>query len=139
MAATEALNLTIQAAKGLEEAHRQGIVHRDIKPANLMLDRSGVVKILDMGLARVDRFGPSKEGLTSDGLILGTVEFMAPEQALNPTLVDVRSDLYGLGCTLFFLLTGQYLYAGDSAPEILVASDQPHPSVAGFRDFRVDR
>lgn len=94
-----------QAAWGLHHANEHGIVHRDIKPGNLLLDHSGVVKILDMGLARL--FTDTADNLTQkyDETLLGTADYMAPEQAIQ-TSVDIRADIYGLGATFYFLLTG---------------------------------
>jgi eukaryotic-like serine/threonine-protein kinase len=105
-----------QAALGLQHAHEQGIVHRDIKPHNLLLSANGaVVKILDFGLARVNLAWTDdveSGSITRKGAILGTVDYMAPEQASSPHTVDVRSDLYSLGCTLYYLLTGQVPFPG---------------------------
>ena len=90
-------------------------MHRDIKPANLMLCRDGQVKLLDMGLARFhaewrgDALG--QEGLTQPGMTMGTIDYMAPEQWENSSTADIRSDIYSLGCTLFYLLTGKTPYA----------------------------
>ncbi len=99
-----------QAAFGLEHAYEQGLVHRDIKPANLMITKNGVVKILDLGLGKFraeNRFTESREAaLTQFGATMGTVDYMAPEQWENATDVDTRADIYSLGCTLFFMLTG---------------------------------
>jgi WD40 repeat protein len=98
-----------QAALGLQHAHEKGLVHRDVKPANLMLTAEGQVKVLDLGLARCDwsETGWDECGtITSAGTVMGTAEFLAPEQADDPRRADVRADLYSLGCTLYFLLTG---------------------------------
>ena len=78
-----ALSCILQAARGLEYAHRRGVVHRDIKPSNLLVDEGGTVKVLDMGLARLDSAGPKQDQLTGTGQIMGTVDFMAPEQAMD--------------------------------------------------------
>lgn len=115
-----------QAARGLEYAHRQGVIHRDIKPANLLLDKEGRVKILDMGLARIEESlgnprGQNGNGLTQTGAVMGTVDFMAPEQALDSKSADARSDVYSLGCTLFWLLSGKTPFVGDTVMKKLVA------------------
>jgi serine/threonine protein kinase len=96
-----------QAALGLQHAHEAGLVHRDIKPGNIMLDRSGVVKILDMGLARF--FHDEDDVLTKkyDDNNMGTLDYQAPEQAIDSHGVDIRADIYGLGATFFFMLTGK--------------------------------
>jgi WD40 repeat protein len=102
-----------QAALGLQHAHEQGLVHRDLKPSNLIVvpgtaNEAGVLKILDLGLARlVSGEKVEKAPLTKDGVFMGTPDFVAPEQANDPRSVDIRSDLYSLGCTFYYLLTGQ--------------------------------
>lgn len=101
-----------QVAAGLQHAWENGLVHRDVKPANLLLDRAGGVRILDLGVVRADFDG----GLTSCGdgglrQILGTVDYLAPEQAEDSSAVDCRADVYGLGATLYFLLAGQPPFA----------------------------
>lgn len=95
-----------QTAEGLEYVHRQGMIHRDIKPANLMLTKEGVVKILDLGIARIQE-GNESGGLTSAGIIMGTPDFIAPEQTRDASAVDHRADIYSLGCTFFYLLAGR--------------------------------
>lgn len=107
-----------QTALGLQYAHERGVVHRDIKPSNLMLDREGRVRILDLGLARVANSvvsDESQESLTIDGQLMGTIEYMAPEQTRDSRQVDARSDLYSLGVTLYKLLCGKSPYANSSA------------------------
>ena len=118
----QAVNFILQAARGLQYAHEQGIVHRDIKPSNLILDHNGTVKILDLGIARFQPL-PDQAGddLTKTGCVLGTVDYMPPEQALNTRLADHRADVYSLGCTLYFLLTGQPLFGGETVMERIVA------------------
>jgi serine/threonine protein kinase len=103
---TEACDLARQAALGLQYLHERGLVHRDVKPSNLMRMPDGVVKVLDLGLARWQAGGTAGEDLTGTGLVVGTPDFLAPEQFSSGATVDIRADLYGLGGTLFYLLTG---------------------------------
>jgi serine/threonine protein kinase len=107
----DACEIVRQAAAGLEHAHEHGLVHRDVKPSNLMLANDGTVKVLDLGLARLlDSPGDEAEATGSEQ-ILGSPDFMAPEQAQDSRQVDARTDLYSLGCTLYFLLTGRPPFA----------------------------
>ena len=109
----EAVGFAIQAARGLAYAHDNGIIHRDLKPGNLLLTRDGVVKLSDLGLARL--FDPNENiELTFKGCCLGTPEFMAPEQAEDASSADARSDIYSLGATLFYLLTAELPFDGSS-------------------------
>src|SRR5262249_4770137 len=115
-----------QAAVGLQHAHERGLVHRDIKPGNLMVVRPGpdeppVVKILDFGLARVESEAPQAVRLTQLGKVVGTVDYIAPEQAANARTADIRADIYSLGCTLFYLLTGKPPFSGADAVERISA------------------
>jgi len=106
-----------QAALGLQHAHERGMVHRDIKPANLILARDGkkaVVKVLDFGLAKVTSEGQADSGLTREGQMLGTPEYIAPEQIRDAQSADIRADIYSLGCTLYFTLTGEPPFRGDT-------------------------
>ena len=124
----QAVNITIQAARGLAYVHSHNLVHRDIKPANLLLGRDGTVKILDLGLARFtedDEHG-AEVSLTMAGRLMGTVEYMAPEHAANAKDADHRSDIYSLGCTLYRLLTGRLPYGGTTLVEKLIAQRE-HP------------
>ncbi len=124
----DACELVRQAAVGLQYAHEHGLVHRDIKPSNLMLTtppspsgrgaggegsrREGIVKILDLGLALLGTDQPERGELTGTGAAMGTPDYMAPEQASDAHAVDIRADIYALGCTLYKLLTGQTPFSG---------------------------
>lgn len=129
-----------QAALGLQYAHEQGMVHRDIKPANLLVQKASspgqnlryIVKILDFGLARLH--SPTRPGqaghdsiLTSENTVLGTPDYLSPEQGRNLHQVDIRSDLYSLGCTFYFLLTGQVPFPGGTTVEKLVRHNTEEP------------
>ncbi len=120
----QACNYVHQAAKGLQHAHDHGMVHRDIKPSNLMLARDGdraVIKVLDFGLAKVRSESPTDGTLTHDGQMLGTPHFIAPEQISNARGADIRADIYSLGCTLYYLLTGGPPFQGASLYDLLQA------------------
>ena len=110
-AACEAIR---QAALGLQNAHELKLIHRDIKPANLMLDFRGTVKILDLGLGKFaeEQRTDYHSSLTMEGMVVGTVDYISPEQCENSSDVDIRSDLYSLACTLYFLLSGKPVYSG---------------------------
>ncbi len=113
-----------QAALGLQHIHEHGMVHRDIKPANLMrTHQSGVVKVLDMGLARLldDSGETATTNLTRLGVVMGTVDYIAPEQAMSSRRADIRSDLYALGCSFYYLLTGQVPFPVEEAMAKLLA------------------
>ena len=136
-----AVDCILRATAGLEYAHANNIIHRDIKPSNLLLSRSGEIRLLDMGLVRVTAnsedasTASTQTQLTKTGAIMGTIDFMAPEQAINPRNADHRSDIYGLGCTLFYLLSGQPPFTGETAMEVLVAHrEQAIPSLRDIRD-----
>ncbi|WP_053061124.1 protein kinase domain-containing protein [Rhodopirellula islandica] len=102
----DACEIIRQAAVGLSHANDNGLVHRDIKPSNLMLTQSGQVKLLDMGLALLETPLDADDGLTSAGQVMGTLDYIAPEQVTNSHAVDIRADIYSLGCTLYRLLCG---------------------------------
>jgi eukaryotic-like serine/threonine-protein kinase len=143
--------LTRQAALGLQHAADRGMVHRDIKPHNLLVTKKGQVKILDFGLARFARteieneedlpptmkipFGggkpPSNAGVTNPNLLMGTPDYLSPEQAKNATDVDPRSDIYSLGCTLYYLLTGRPPFSGASTliDKLLAHTNDEPPSI----------
>ena len=140
----EACEYVRQVALGLRYAHEHGFVHRDIKPSNIVVagerhlpqaTEPAVVKILDLGLARaIDPDDMVAPDLTRDHTVVGTPDYMAPEQARNSKSVDARADLYSLGCTLYYLLTGRVPFAGASALEKILAhqSEQP-PPLQGLR------
>lgn len=130
----QAVECTIQAARGLEYAHSKGLIHRDIKPANLLLDKDGTVKILDLGLARLEQENASRDGLTKSGQIMGTVDYMSPEQARDTKNADARADIYSLGCTLYRLLTGMPLYHRDTIMNKMMShASDPIPSLRVVR------
>ena len=103
----DACELIRNVALGLSHAHSQGIIHRDVKPSNLILSKSGETKILDFGLARIGPWEGESAELTTVGQLMGTLDYMAPEQAERADAVDYRADLYSLGATLFKLLCGR--------------------------------
>jgi serine/threonine protein kinase len=129
-----AAHYVAQSAIGMQHAHELGMVHRDIKPGNLLLDRTGVIKVLDMGLARF--FNKQQDSVTEkydDKCVLGTADYLAPEQAVS-NMVDIRADIYALGGTLYFLLTGQTPFPDGTIAAKLVAHQtrEPRP-VESFR------
>ena len=145
-----------QTAQGLQHAHQAGLVHRDVKPANLFLlnpplpDGEGptrprpaepVVKILDWGLARLRPASGEPTDATAQeidaekGLLIGTADYIAPEQARDPTLVDIRADIYSLGCVFYYLLTGRPPFAGPSLMQKLMQHrEEPPPSAQALRE-----
>jgi formylglycine-generating enzyme required for sulfatase activity/serine/threonine protein kinase len=119
-----------QAAQGLQHAHERGMIHRDIKPGNLILLREGkkaTVKILDFGLAKVKSEHGLDRSLTQTGQMLGTPDYIAPEQTLDAQKADIRADIYSLGCTLYHLLTGNPPFIGNSLYEVLQAHHSTDP------------
>ncbi len=105
-----------QAALGLQHAHERGMVHRDVKPANLILARdakNAIVKVLDFGLAKVTSEGQADSSLTREGQMVGTPDYIAPEQIRDAKSADIRADIYSLGCTLYYLLAGRPPFLGD--------------------------
>jgi len=125
----QACNYIRQAADALQHAHEHGLVHRDLKPSNLLLTPDGQVKMLDLGLARLREEPPPGDEVTTVGRMLGTPDYMAPEQATDPRRADVRSDLYSLGCTLYFLLAGRppFPFGTPTDKAIKHATEDPLP------------
>jgi len=135
LSTADAVESILQAARGLAYAHHHGVVHRDVKPANLLRDTAGLVKVADLGLARLTSESSSlNASLTQAGSLLGTADYIAPEQALDSTDVDHRVDVYSLGCTLFFLLAGRPPYSAGSLMGLLLKHrDAPLPSLSEAR------
>ena len=131
----QALEYLRQAARGLADAHAAGIVHRDVKPSNLIVNEHGVVKLLDLGLAQATLESSAESpDLTGRQAVMGTAAYIAPEQAADIRRADARSDIYSLGCTLFFLLTGRPPFEGETVMEVLFAHrEQPMPSLRQAR------
>ena len=125
-----------QAALGLQFIHEHGLVHRDIKPSNLILSGKGQVKILDLGLARLQEADTPGEELTPSGQMMGTRDFMAPEQALSSHDVDIRADIYSLGCSLYKLLSGKAPFSGpeysSAMKKIMAHAQEPVPPLASI-------
>ena len=134
----DACEIVRQTAIGLQHLHEQKRAHRDIKPSNLMVTPDGVVKILDLGMARLLDIEDRDERLTSIGDVMGTPDYMAPEQWQDASQVDIRGDIYSLGCTLYCLLTGQPPFATSSSfdPIALMRahSESPAPDVSQKRE-----
>ncbi|MFO7733556.1 MAG: protein kinase, partial [Candidatus Aminicenantes bacterium] len=129
---SEALDVAVQVAEGLGEAHREGVIHRDIKPANIMLTAKGQAKIMDFGLARLE----GAADLTRTSVVMGTVAYMSPEQALGRK-VDHRSDIWSFGCLLHEMLAGQGPFQGGHEQAILqaVVHGEPRPITAVRQDI----
>jgi serine/threonine-protein kinase len=107
MSLDQSLQVTLQIAEALEHSATREVVHRDIKPSNVLLTPAGKAKLVDMGLARLRPLKSRDEDLTASGVTLGTFDYISPEQARDPRTADVRSDIYSLGCTWYYMLTGQ--------------------------------
>ena len=132
---TDAADYIAQAAAGLQHAYEKDFIHRDIKPANLMKDCDGVIKILDMGLARsaVDPGDRLTEKL-DHGAVVGTADFIAPEQAMNSDDADIRADIYSLGATFFALVTGKPPFEGNTAQKLLKHQIADAPDISAYDD-----
>jgi serine/threonine-protein kinase len=129
----EAVFYTSQLADALQHASDRGIVHRDIKPSNILICGEGGIKLVDMGLARSDNLDFS-EDMTASGVTLGTFDYISPEQAHDPRIADFRSDIYSLGCTLYFMLTGSPPYPGGTMLQKLLShGNAPPPDARELR------
>jgi serine/threonine protein kinase len=126
-----ATGIATEVCRGLQHAMDQGLVHRDIKPSNIMLYKTEgriKAKILDFGLARLSGGDPGK-GLTGDGTLLGTLEYIAPEQSLNAAAADIRADIYSLGCTLYHMLVGHPPFSGSTGALIMAHAQTIPPAI----------
>jgi hypothetical protein len=132
----EACNYIRQAALGLQYAHERGMVHRDIKPQNLLRTKDGEIKILDFGLARFASERTGKDALTHTGMAMGTPDYIAPEQANDARTADVRADIYSLGCTLYYLLTGHVPFPDGTTLQKFIAHLEQTPRPV--RELRPD-
>jgi serine/threonine protein kinase len=142
----DALNYTLQVAQALAHSSSRDVVHRDIKPSNVLVTPTGVVKLVDMGLARLHQVESSSDDLTASGVTLGTFDYISPEQARDPRSADVRSDIYSLGCTLYFMLVGRppfpdgtalqklLRHNGDDPPDARLFRPELSPKVSGLLD-----
>jgi serine/threonine-protein kinase len=130
----EAVSYTLQVADALAHADERSVVHRDIKPSNVIITPEGKVKLVDMGLARFRQVDPQAAELTATGVTLGTFDYISPEQARDPRNADIRSDIYSLGCTLFFMLTGRPPFLeGTVLQKLLQHQTEQPPDVREFR------
>ena len=130
----DAVSYALQVADALAHAAQRNVVHRDIKPSNLLITPTGQAKLIDMGLARLREVDAVAADLTASGVTLGTFDYISPEQARDPRNTDVRSDIYSLGCTFFFMLTGRPPFLGGTMLQKLLQhqADQP-PDLRQFR------
>jgi serine/threonine protein kinase len=127
MDVTRAAHYIRQAALGVQHIHETGIVHRDLKPGDILVDRGGAVKVIDMGLARFVQDGVEMPAGRHDDYLLGTADYIAPEQAVDAHNVDIRADIYSLGCTFYFCLTGRTPFAAGTVVQKLVWHQTRHP------------
>lgn len=130
----DALRYMLQIADALMHAWQRDVVHRDIKPSNILVTAEGQAKLVDMGLARFERAEKTNDDLTSSGVTLGTFDYMAPEQARDSRQADIRSDIYSLGCTFYYMLTGKPPYPDGSAlQKLLLHQSGDLPNLAQSR------
>ncbi|HEX4413055.1 MAG TPA: serine/threonine-protein kinase [Lacipirellulaceae bacterium] len=130
----DAVNITLQISGALGHAWEREVVHRDIKPSNIILTTDGLAKLVDMGLARLEYLEQTEHDETATGVTLGTFDYISPEQARNPRDADIRSDIYSLGCTLFFMLTGRAPFPeGTVLQKLLAHQNDAAPDVREVR------
>jgi serine/threonine-protein kinase len=130
----DALSVTLQIAGALTHAWEREVVHRDIKPSNIIIAHDGVAKLVDMGLARLEYLDQAEHEETATGVTLGTFDYISPEQARNPRDADIRSDIYSLGCTLFFMLAGRPPFPeGTVLQKLLAHQSDPLPDIRELR------
>lgn len=130
----EGLSYAYQVAHALAHAWERDVVHRDIKPSNILINVQGQAKLVDMGLARLHEVEPTENDLTNTGVTLGTFDYISPEQARDPRSADTRSDIYSLGCTLYFLLAGRPPFArGTPVQKLLQHQAEPPPALSDVR------
>jgi serine/threonine-protein kinase len=134
MTLADALNITLQISNALTHAWEREVVHRDIKPSNIILTTDGLAKLVDMGLARLEYVEQTERDETATGVTLGTFDYISPEQARNPRDADIRSDIYSLGCTLFFMLTSRSPFPdGNVLQKLLAHQNNVAPDVRELR------
>jgi serine/threonine-protein kinase len=130
----EAVSYVYQIAHALAHAWQREVVHRDIKPSNILVTAEGQAKLVDMGLARLRQMDAGDDELTATGITLGTFDYISPEQARDPRLADARSDIYSLGCTLFYMLAGQAPFAqGTGLQKLLQHQSERPPDLRSVR------
>jgi serine/threonine-protein kinase len=132
----DALSYTMQIASALAHAWEREVVHRDIKPSNILITQEGYAKLVDMGLARLEYLDQAAHDETATGVTLGTFDYISPEQARNPRDADIRSDIYSLGCTLFFMLTGRPPFVEGTVVQKLLAHQTD--AIPDVRELRPD-
>jgi serine/threonine protein kinase len=134
MSVGDALNVALQIAGALIHSWEREVVHRDIKPSNILIANDGLAKLVDMGLARLEYLEQAEHDETATGVTLGTFDYISPEQARSPRDADIRSDIYSLGCTLFFMLTGRPPFPeGTVLQKLLAHQSDPIPDVRELR------
>ena len=130
----QALSYLLQIAHALAHAAAHGVIHRDVKPSNILITREGRAKLIDMGLARLQDTSAAQGDLTASGVTLGTFDYISPEQARDPRNADIRSDIYSLGCTFFFMLAGRPPFPeGTVLQKLLQHQGDAPPDIRSFQ------